>query len=42
MDINIKEQIKWYAVYTSMASLHPNASIEDIVAYTNKYLNKNN
>lgn len=42
MNIDIEKQIKWYAVYTQMASLHPHASIEDIVAYTNKTLNKNN
>ena len=40
MNINIEDQIKWYAVYTSMASLYPYASIEDIVAYTNKHLNR--
>ena len=40
MDINIKEQIKWYTVYTLMANLHPHASIEDIVAYTNRHLNR--
>ena len=40
MNIDITEQIKWYAVYTSMASLYPHASIEDIVDYTNRHLNK--
>ena len=40
INIDINKQIKWYIIYILMANLHPNASIEDIIAYTNRSLNK--
>lgn len=42
MEINLREQIKWYAVYNELARMYPNVSIDTIITMTNKLLGKDN
>ena len=42
MEINLREQLKWYAVYNELARMYPNASIDTIIAMTNELLGKDN